>query len=122
VGAVIEEHWDPTIADGLDLGEGWGPDFEAGDTVCFKDWPDFTYTVDQVDGDKTYVENPGNEWYLVHMPTAALRKVIEEPRPDPEEREVDVDSELTLAELVELEAVQRAIENLEQVNQRLRDN
>jgi hypothetical protein len=56
------------------------------------------------------------------MPTAALRKVIEEPRPDPEEQEVDVDSELTLAELVELEAVQRAIENLEQVNQRLRDN
>jgi hypothetical protein len=122
VGAVIEEHWDPTIADGLDLGEDWGPDFEAGDTVCFKDWPDFVYNVVQIDGDATEVDDCCS---AMRIPTAALRKVHQEPEPpreDPEEREVDVDSELTLAELVELEAVQRAIENLEQVNQRLRDN
>lgn len=115
---MIDEHWDPTIADGLDLGEDFGPDYGAGDTVCFKDWPDFTYQVDEVAGDTTEVCDTDDPFYTTSLPTAALRKVQQEPvapREDPEDREVDADSELTLAEL-------KALEELAGVNQRVRHN
>jgi hypothetical protein len=112
---VIEEHWDPTIADGLDLGEDPEPDFAQWDRVCFKDWPDFVYYACYVDGDATAINTEGYDGYdepalTTLVPTAALRKVQQEPEPP------------QWAKIRNAEAVQRAIENLKQVNQRLRDN
>jgi hypothetical protein len=68
----LRDNWDAAIADGLDLDDP-EPDFEAGDTVCFKDWPDFTYEVMGAEGEATLVECGG--WGHTKLPTAALRKV-----------------------------------------------
>jgi hypothetical protein len=72
---MIDEHWDPTIADGLDLGMEPDHEFERGDLVQLTDWPDFTYTVDSVEGETTEVVCEDDPFYTFSLPTAALRKV-----------------------------------------------
>lgn len=65
----IEEYW---CAGEDDLRDDYEPEFGPGDTVCFKDWPDFTYNVVQIDGDATEVDDCCS---AMRIPTAALRKV-----------------------------------------------
>jgi hypothetical protein len=49
--------------------------FSRGDLVQLADWPDFTYTVDSVEGETTEVLCDGDPFYTMSLPTAALRKV-----------------------------------------------
>jgi len=118
----VNDEWDFVVGDGLDLSEDWGPGFGRGDLVALKDWPDFTYTVDEVEGETTEVICEDDPFYTFSLPTAALRKVVPGPKKPKATPWPEVKRKRAEIQARNAEAVQQAIERLEQVNQRLRDN
>jgi hypothetical protein len=72
---MIDEHWDPTIADGLDLGMEPDHEFERGDLVQLTDWPDYQFTVESYRPGDDGVTLIDGDVKGIYLPVAALRKV-----------------------------------------------